>query len=141
MPRVPAAAHLLVLLAMFTLSGCGDDSTNLPTGPSANPTYVTDSYTGTLNATETGTHPFTAKTAGTITITLTTLLPTSTLTMGIGLGTWNGSACNVTLTTGAATQGSSFNASATSAGNFCVTIFDIGNITEATSYTLTVTHP
>jgi uncharacterized lipoprotein YajG len=141
MPRVPAAAHLLVLLAMFTLSGCGDDSSSLPTTPTTNPTYVTDSYNGTLNATETGTHPFTAKTPGTITITITTLSPTSTLTMGIGLGTWNGTACNVTLTSSTATQGSSYNASATSAGNFCATIFDIGNITEATNYTLTVTHP
>ena len=139
MSRVPAAVYTLVLLAMLTSWGCGDDSSTSPTSPT--PTYTTDTYTGTLNASETGQHAFTAKTAGSITITVTTLSPTTTLTMGIGLGTWNGAACNVTLTTSAATQGSAYNASATSAGNFCVTIFDIGNITETTTYTLTVTHP
>jgi hypothetical protein len=140
MPRVPAVAHILVLLAMLSAWGCGDDeSSTSPTSPS--PVYTTDTFSGTLNAGETGTHPFTAKTGGSITITLSTLSPTSTILMGIGLGTWNGTACNTTLQTGAATQGSAFSASATSAGNFCVTIFDIGNITEATSYTITLTHP
>jgi hypothetical protein len=141
MPRVPAVVHCVVLVAMLTLWGCGDDndSTSTPTGPT--PVYTTDTFTGTLNPGETGSHPFTARTQGVITITVGSLAPTSTLTMGIGLGTWNGTACNVTLTTDAATQGSSFNASATSAGNFCVTIFDIGKVTEATTYSLSVTHP
>lgn len=140
MPRLSAAALSLVLLASLAAWGCGDDSSpTSPTGP--DPVYTTDTYTGTLNAGETGTHPFTARTGGSITITLTALSPNSTMLMGIGLGTWNGMACNVTLATSAATQGSAFNASATSAGNYCVTIYDIGNITEATNYTVTLTHP
>ena len=139
MPRVPAVAPLLIL-SMLALAGCGSDSSTTPTSPTE-PTYTTDTYTGTLNASETGQHPFTAKTGGAITITMSSLSPTSTVVVGIGLGTWNGTACNVTLQTSAATTGSQYNASAISAGNFCVTVFDFGNITEATTYSLTVTHP
>jgi hypothetical protein len=129
----------VLFLSMLALAGCGSNDSSTPTSPT--PTYTTDTYTGTLGVSGTEAHPFTAKTQGAITITVGTLSPTSTVTIGVGLGTWNGTACNVTLQTSAATTGSTYNASATSAGNFCVTIFDFGNLTEASTYTLTVTHP
>jgi hypothetical protein len=140
MPRLPVHAFLLVLAVALTSASCGDDdSTTSPTSPT--PVYVTDTFSGTLATGETARHTFTAKTGGSIQIAVTAMAPDATLTMGIGLGTWDGTACSVVLQTSAATLNSAFSASATSAGNYCVTFFDVGNVATTTDYTLSVVHP
>ena len=140
MPRLPFRPFLLVLAAALTGASCGsDNSTTTPTSPT--PVYVTDTFSGSLAAGETARHTFSAKTPGAITLALTTLSPDSTLKVGLGLGTWDGTACAVILQTSAASQSSQYSASATSAGNFCVTIFDVGNLVDPAEYTVSLTHP
>lgn len=140
MLRLPVRAFSLVLVVALASASCGsDDSTTSPTSPT--PVYVTDTFSGTLATGETARHSFAAKTGGSIQIALATLAPDTTLTMGIGLGTWDGVACSVILQTGVATVSSVFSASATVAGNYCVTIFDVGSVATTTEYTLSVVHP
>ena len=139
MPRLPVLAFLLVMAAALAGASCGDDNTTTPTSPT--PVYVTDTFSGTVEINGTARHTFAAKTPGSIVIALTTLAPDSTLQMGIGLGTWDGTACAIVLQTGSASQSSQFSASTTSAGNYCVTIFDVGNLTSSADYAISVTHP
>ena len=140
MLRLPVRAFSLVLAVALASASCGsDNSTTTPTSPT--PVYVTDTFSGTLATGETARHPFAAKTGGSIQIAVTALSPDATLTMGIGLGTWDGTACSVILQTSVAVVNSAFSASATSAGNYCVTIFDVGNVATSTEYTLSVVHP
>jgi hypothetical protein len=131
---------MLLLAVALASASCGDNSTESPTSPTT-PVYVTDTFTGTLVTGATARHTFSAKTPGAIQLALTGLSPDATLTIGMGLGTWDGTSCNVTLQTSLATVGSVFSASATSAGNFCVTVFDVGNVAESTEYTVSLTHP
>ena len=81
--------------------------------------------------------------SGTVTATLTTLGPDSTFILGMSLGTWNGTTCQVVLANDRATQGSFIVGGVSSFGNLCVRMYDIGNITPTEPYTyeITVTHP
>src|SRR5262249_9021407 len=77
---------LAVAFALGTVA-CGSDTTT-PTTPTT-PTTVTDTFAGTLTPNGGVTQTFTTAASGTITATLTTLAPNSTLIVGLALGTFN----------------------------------------------------
>ncbi|MFN2444682.1 MAG: hypothetical protein ABR606_03710 [Vicinamibacterales bacterium] len=130
----------LVTLSVIVLVACGDDSASTPTTPST-PT-VTDNFSGTLNPNGARTHPIVAAASGTVTATLTTLTPDSTLRIGLSLGTWNGSACQVIVANDSATQASQVVGQITTVGgNFCVRLYDVGTLTREISYDVSVVHP
>jgi hypothetical protein len=133
MTLLAAAIALLPLAA-----GCGSSS---PTNPSGATT--TDTFTGTINQSSADTKVFTTSTSGTITATLTSLSPLSTIQIGFVLGTWDGTTCQVVLINPSGTTGSILTANASTKGNYCVHLYDTGNITADTpvAYTLTVVHP
>ena len=138
----------LLLLAPLA-AGCGDNnSTNTPTGPG--PVQVTQTFTseddptqavpvtGPLNPNGGRTHPFTVQQAGTVTATLTTLDPD--VIVGLSLGTWNGQVCQVILRNDAAKVNNTVTGNAQQTGNFCVSIYDVGQLTGPTTYSIVVTH-
>ena len=133
----------LVLCALVALSACGGSST--PTTPT--PTIVTDTFTNPSPLGPNGafTHTFSTAAAGTVTATLTTVAPDSTVVLGFQMGIWTSatSTCSAVLSNDAAVQGSLLSASAASAGTYCVRIYDIGKISadKPTNYTITVGHP
>lgn len=134
--RVP-----LVLAAVLMTVACSDDTPTTPTPPT--PPTVTETFSETLSRNSARTHPFLASASGAITAALTTLSPDSALRIGMALGTWNGSSCTLIVTNDSATQGSQVVGQITSAGGgaFCVRLYDVGNIGDPVSYTVTVTHP
>jgi hypothetical protein len=138
----------LLLLAPLA-AACGDNnSTNTPTGPG--PVQVSQTFTsdddpsvpvsGPLNPNGGRTHPFTVQQAGTVTATLTALGPDETVIVGLSLGTWNGQVCQVILRNDAAVLNSTVTGAAQQTGNFCVSIYDVGRLTGATTYSIVVTH-
>jgi hypothetical protein len=122
---------------------CGDVKDLYTYSPTA--VVYTETFTGTLDPGGTAFHPFAVSVAGTVTMTLTTVGPDSTLALGFDIGTWDGTACNPIFGTGSrsAAQGYSFAGSAIAA-NFCVRIYDgdatIPAETQAT-YSVKVDHP
>jgi hypothetical protein len=129
---------LAVAFALGTVA-CGGDTTTTPTPTT--PTTVTDTFAGTLTTNGAASYAFTTALAGTITATLATLTPNSTLVVGIALGTWNGNACQIILSKDSATQNSFIVGQASQANTYCVRIYDVGNVTDPQTYELQVNHP
>lgn len=129
----------LAVFLVLAASACGDSSTTTPTTPT--PITLTDTFTGTLTKNSGVTHTVVTSNSGTVVATLTSVAPDSTLVVGLSLGTWNGNACQVVLSKDNAVQGSNVIGSASSAGNLCVRIYDVGNLTSAITYQIDVAHP
>jgi hypothetical protein len=137
-------------------SACGGSTT----APSA-PTYdtYTDSFSGELfqnadiNAPDFGPagsfHHFTvhqgtsAFPAG-IDVTVTALSPLSTITVGVGLTTWNATnqSCDLPLqlSSSAAKVGLTLSGSTGLPAELCVAVFDVGNVLGSTLYDVRVVH-
>jgi hypothetical protein len=129
----------ILVSALAVAAGCGDDTPDTPTIPT--PVLVTETFSGTITPNGAATHTFVSQRAGTVTATLTTVTPDETLVLGLGLGTWNGVVCQVTLANDQARKGSVITGTVSAIGNLCVRVFDNGNFTEPTSYEVVVQHP
>lgn len=109
---------------------------------------VTDTYDGSLAANGRNTIPPTgfAATPGTITVTVTALQPSTLLpALGLGLGTWDGTTCNIVVVPALGTVvqvGTSITGTASIASNFCVQIWDVNGFAPGyvQNYTITVQH-
>jgi hypothetical protein len=131
----------ILLCAVVALAGaCGSSTPTTPTPPP----LVTDTFTGTLTQNGGVTHQFTASTTGTVTATLSAVVPDSTKTIGFSIGELISSACQARLANDAAVQGFTLSAQAMTQGTYCLRIYDVGSVTAETgpfTYTVTVTHP
>lgn len=138
----------ILLLALATgVAGCNDNTNNIttPTTPttSTNQSTTTETFNGTLNMNGAQTFPFTAGAAGTVTATLTTVGPDATLAIGLALGSWTGSACQISIANDAAVQGAAVPGTVTAAAALCARVYDTGKVTagQPVTFTVTVTHP
>jgi hypothetical protein len=138
---------LALLLLAPLAAGCGsDDPTNGPTAPT--PVAVTETFVGgsvdpvTPPLTPFGgrTHPFIVQQAGAVTARLAALEAGDTVVVGLSLGTWNGQVCQIILRNDAAVVNNSVTGNAQQTGQFCVSIYDQGNLTGPSNYTIEVTH-
>jgi hypothetical protein len=129
-----------LVIGLVLTAACSDNTVTTPT-PTTTTTTVTDTFDGTLNRNGGRTHTFAVPSAGPVTATLAALAPNSALVIGLSLGTWNGTACNIVLANDQATQSSTVNGNIGSAGNLCVRVYDVGNIGDPVTYQITATHP
>jgi len=131
----------ILLSASAALSGCGDE----PAPPGPTPVAITEIFTGTVNPAAGSTHAFITLLGGPIVATLTAVGPDATKNVGFSLGTFNSTlnVCSAVFDNPAALQAFEFKASATTTGEYCVRVYDNGNITTDAvpySYTVTVVH-
>jgi hypothetical protein len=69
------------------------------------------------------------------------LSPDSTLAVGLALGTWNGSICQIVLANDQTRQGDVVVGATNQAGDFCVRIYDAaGTVVQAQAYLIHVFH-
>jgi len=130
------SAFVIILFAAL-VTGCGSDSSGT-TGPT--PVSITESFTGTINTNGAATFPFPVQQTGSVTATLTAITPDGT-TVGVSLGTWNGSVCQVILANDATTAGTTVTGTAAGTGNFCTRVYDAaGTLTGPTDFVITVVH-
>ena len=130
---------LLVALIGGAAAGCDDETPTSPNTPSA---PVTETFTGTIAQNGAQTHQFSTVSSGTVTATLKTLAPDNALVVGFSLGNWNGTACQIVLANDAATGGAVLTGTVSAAGNLCLRLHDVGNITNTpAAYTVEVVHP
>jgi hypothetical protein len=127
-----------VLCSLFLVS-CGEETPTTPTP--VEPVTVTETFDGTINRNGAATHRFTTASRGSLTATLTTLSPDPDLVVGLGVGAWNGSVCNILLARDEAVQTTVIFGDVNAAGELCVRIYDVGRIVDTTDYTITVVHP
>jgi hypothetical protein len=135
------AAAWAALATSVLLAGCGGSST--PTSaPTPAPEIKTETFNGTVTQGGAASNLFTVAAQGTITVTLTSLSPQSTVTSGFGIGQPSGTSC--TLLTGAYTESAKVGyvmSGTIAAGSYCVGIYDIGNFTSSNDYVITISHP
>ena len=86
------------------------------------------------------TFPFSVQQTGTITATLTALSPDSSVTVGLLMGTWNGTSCAVSIVNDAATVNATVTGNATGTGNFCVRVYDVGKLSAPTDFNVSIVH-
>ena len=135
--RLLVARVLVIVPLVLAAAACGDTPTT-PTTPTA--ATVTETFTGTLNINGAITHNFLAATFGTVTSTLTVVTPDTTV-IGMALGTWNGITCQIILAADKSALNTTVTGTVSTAGNLCVRLYDVGTMTEPTSYEVQVIHP
>ena len=129
----------VLVVALASVSCASDDPVDTPTGPSA--VSVTENLSDTLTVNGAKTFPFTANIAGTVTAKFTALSPDDTITLGLSLGTWNGSSCQIIIANDAAKLNVSVVGTAQqSAGQFCVRVYDVGKVSASANYELLIDH-
>jgi uncharacterized membrane protein len=137
--RRPIRGTFPWLFAVLLTAGCSNNNTLNPT-PTTPPVTVTDTFSGSVNVNGAITHAFGVQTGGRVTATLKTLDPEDAV-IGLSLGTWNGSACQIVLANDSAKLGTIVIGNVTSLGNLCVRLYDVGSFTRTTSYEVEVVHP
>ena len=134
----------LILVSALAAAGCSSDDTSsssVPTTPSS--PLVTENFSGTVQVGGSDAHPFSVISSGfQITLDLTSVGPPSTISMGFGIGSWDGTTCTL-LTGGFGTV----QASSTpqlggniNAGTYCAVVFDVGNQSAPVTYTAVILH-
>jgi NADPH:quinone reductase-like Zn-dependent oxidoreductase len=128
-----------IVAASLIMGGCGNSSDNSVVAPP--PPTLTDTFSGTLTLNGATAYSFTVTGAGNITAQLTTLSPDSTSPVGLLLGTWNGSVCQIVLFNDNSVQGSVVVGTASAIGSFCVRIYDAaGTVVNPQAYVIDVFH-
>jgi ABC-type transport system substrate-binding protein len=139
--RYIAFLSIASVLALTT-GGCAATAASPTTAPTAATT--TDTFSGSVGQLGSDGHQFSVSVNGTVTVTLTALTPLTTMALGVGVGTWDGTACGVAISKNdnARTGVAALNGTAV-AGNYCVLVYDSGNISDglSESYTVQVAHP
>jgi hypothetical protein len=129
---VAAAALLAAGCNLFSKSGS-------PTGPGS---ATTATFSGTLAPKGTPVFfTFTAA-AGPVAVTLTSLNPTSTTGIGLGIGTPSGTtACSLSNFTTSAMPSNVAQLTVTeNDGSYCVQVYDPGGLGASTAFTIAVSH-
>jgi hypothetical protein len=145
MPATPGsrrrATLAVAVLVTAAAAGCGNQLNSL-IAPTVSVT-VTETFTGTLTTNGATSHPFsvTSTGGGDVVATLKGLTPDSSAVVGFGMGTWNGTSCQVIISNDRATQTASMLGRATSPGVLCIRLFDIGQISGPQDYEVEVVHP
>jgi len=136
----------LVVLASLACSSNTKRSPTEPEEPEAPVETVTQKFKGNLPQMGERCHFFTIAAAGDIVAEITDLQPLLSLTVGMSLGRpaeVDPAICSDIGEDRSARVNETFLSSVTSIGDYCVCIFDVGNIFpgETVDYVIDVTHP
>jgi hypothetical protein len=137
-----ATRFIAVFAIVFGSIACGAKTPTEPDAPAPVYELKTSTFAGTVKTGETVAFPFTVVNPGLISVSITELAPTSTITMGIGMGFWDAatSTCAQQLSTSSATLNVVFDATPSAPGEYCVGIIDVGNVQVSSDFTLKVTY-
>jgi len=129
------------LLGLTVMVAACDSGSQVPTTPSVPTIPVTDTFTGSINVNGAMTFTFAAAGAGTLAATLTSVMPDTTAQVGFLMGVWNGTSCQATLTNDSSFQGTVILGQVNGVGVLCARIYDVGKLSDSTSFEITVVHP
>ena len=144
------ASLLAALGAAIGLAGCSSGSSDSSSPLAVSSSTVAENFTGTIAVNGTDFHTFTVGgSGGTVSVTLTAAGPPATIYMGVGIGTPAAATATAAASCALLTNGSVATPPGTAPqlsgtvgpGNYCVTVFDVGNETAQVTYAVTVQHP
>jgi hypothetical protein len=138
--RRAAAAFLFAAAMAGALTACKDPFA--PQVPS--PANKTETFSGSFGQGGSVVHSFAVSAYGPITITMTSVGPLASMGLGVSLALWDGSNCGAALITNInAKAGTDVLTGNVQATNYCVRVYDSGNIPTGwtVTYTLDVKHP
>jgi hypothetical protein len=140
--------YVVVALVLLT-AACGQsDTSTIPTEPSTTaPPSAVEAFSSTLQPAGTNLHTFTVKETGYVEITLIGVVPqlgaepSAPITLGLGVGTPSGTGTCMVLYQVNAQAGTAAQIIGTAtAGPDCLTVFDVGTLSQPVIYTVTVAH-
>jgi hypothetical protein len=139
-------ATLTFLFLTVLAAGCSNDSASTTTPSSSTSTTTPYYFTGTLTPQTSSFYSLTLTQAGIVSITVVSLAtgpfaPTPGTIIGIGYGTPVGTGCSLTSSVQTAAGLTAQLVTATASGTFCVSVFDVGNVTTATDFVVRIVHP
>jgi hypothetical protein len=131
----------LTALVSVAIGACKKTSTASPTTPT--PVTTTETFSGSFPQLGSAVHTFTVAANGTMTLTVTSVAPLTTMAIGVGIGSWDGTTCNVISKNDNARPGVTALTGTAVAGNFCSKVYDSGNVPDGwtVTYTIQVVHP
>jgi|RhiMetdeSRZDD1v2_1073273.scaffolds.fasta_scaffold132118_1 hypothetical protein len=132
---------MLLSLAVLTATAACNDNNNLVSTTPTSIVTTSATFTGTLTKNGAVTHQFSVSSRGNVTATLTKIDPDSGMTIGVSLGTWNGTSCQIILANDQATVGSGLLGTVSGVGNLCLRVYDVGKLTTSEDYSIDVVHP
>ena len=135
------AISSVALLSGLIAAGCTASPTVQPNTIVPSPATMTETFTGTVGVQGSDTHTFTVAQTGAVDITLTAVVPASNTTMGLGVGTPTGLSCFAVASVQSQAGPTPQLRGTALAGQLCVIVYDIGNLTDPVDYTVTVAHP
>jgi hypothetical protein len=100
----------------------------------------TDSLPATLARNSQSLKTFKVGSIGTLTLNLTGVGPNPDLVIKVGLGLWDGSACRISTTVLSAVSTDALVTTTADAGDYCVLLTDIGNLTSQVAIEGTIQH-
>jgi len=130
---------LATIVTVLVMAGACSDDAQPTTAPSTTPT--TETFASVLGYRGSTAHGFTITNAGTISVTLTSVGPPS-VPVGLGVGV-AGSGISCTLHTSLTTEAGPGPQIVVNVdpGTYCVQVYDVGTLTDPTSFSLTITRP
>jgi hypothetical protein len=132
----------LTFVAVLTLATVACDSgETTPTTPTTPGPTITETFAGTVTQNGAATFTFNTSVSGLVTATLKSIAPVTTAQVGLALGTWNGVTCAVVLANDRITAGLAVTGQVNAAGSLCVRIYDVGQLTETSTFEVVVVHP
>ncbi|REJ76673.1 MAG: hypothetical protein DWQ30_17265 [Acidobacteria bacterium] len=139
-----ASAAAASLLALLMLVACDDDPVEVVEPPDPDP-QVTEIFSGTVEQLGLSIHLFTIGGLNNTEVEITELAPLETLTLGLGVGTSTdgGETCALLAQDRSVRLGETLLIQNLAEGEYCVTVFDVGNIfpDQVVEYTIEVLHP
>jgi hypothetical protein len=124
--------------ALIAGPACNDKSSTTPTTPTTSATIL---FGGRVAVGGNTWRSVAVEGSGTLTVWLSALSPDTEAVVGLGLGTFDGGVCTITTQLETA-SGLDPQISATVAPRtYCVKIWDIGNLTKPTDFTITIVTP
>jgi hypothetical protein len=132
-------SEVLVLVLLVMAAGACDDDNGTPTNPTPQPVATTETFSGTLTVNGAQTFPF-ASNAGSVTATLTALNPDPLAVIGMAIGTWSGTTCQIILANDSSSINAMVNGAVTTQGTLCARIYDVGRISAPVTFSIAVQH-
>ena len=129
----------VMLSMMLSAVACSDPIP--PVAPTPVSPTLEEPFTGTLTVFGSNVHSFTVKEVGGLQVIISSVDPSAAIGIGIGTPSVTTGTCTLLnrLTT-VAGPGAQLSGTATVAGNFCLQVYDVGNLVESVAYTVTVIH-
>src|SRR5262245_34144063 len=131
---------LVALVAAAAAASCGSDTTTTPT---PTPTSVPETFNGPLNRNGAATWSFSVATIAqttNVSAQLSLVEPDNTIAIGLAIGTFNGTSCQIVIANDKAFVGATVFGTVNTSGTLCVRIYDVGNIVDPLNYEVKVVH-